>query len=54
MTQNMERVLDNLTNQYAGQLAQANQQVAILMEDNRTLREQVKELTENNAKENAE
>lgn len=43
-TQNIENILDNLTNQYAGQLAQANQQVAILLEENRALREEIKTL----------
>ena len=44
MNEQMQRVMDNLSNQWVQALARANQDIALLLEDNRTLKEENKEL----------
>lgn len=44
MNEQIQRVMDNLSNQWVQALAHANQEIAFLQEDNRTLKEEIERL----------
>jgi len=44
MKQDVNKIIDNLSNDWAGDLANSKKQVAILMEENERLKDKVQEL----------
>ena len=44
MKQDVNKIIDNLSNDWAGDLADSKKQVAILMEENERLKDKVQEL----------
>ncbi|WP_017470612.1 hypothetical protein [Amphibacillus jilinensis] len=48
MNQDVNKIIDNLSTEYAQQLAQANKKVAVLSEENERIKQEIEQLKNTN------